>query len=82
MSYRKRGMGKISTGALVGILGGVAVLGYLMMNKSTTPTTVQPLPPGYINPAAAQAQAQASTTNTAINDASSTINNIINSIWS
>ncbi len=78
-------MAGMSTGtiALLG-LGGVAVL-YFIMKPSTTTTGLPAgtyYPPAGVNPSTAAIQAQASTTNTEVNDASSTINNLINSIFS
>lgn len=76
-------MGKLGTGGVLAIAAGAAAVLYFVMRKPTTPTLPGYLPPpGTTGPTAAQLQAQASTTNTAINDASQTLNNLINSIFS
>jgi hypothetical protein len=82
MSRRKK-VGAMSTGMTIALIGGGVVLLYLVMSKSSTTTpTATLLPAGTVLPATAAIQAQASTTNTEVNDASSTVNNLINSIFS
>lgn len=78
-------MSGLGTGGTIALVGGGIVLLYLVMSKSSTPSALPPgtvIAPGGTNPATAAIQAQASTTNTEVNDASSTINNLINSIFS
>lgn len=78
MSRKK--VGKLGTTEILLIAGGAAVVLYLVMK----PKTVTPLnlpPPGYNPAAAAQAQAAASTTNTAITQGASVITDLFNNIF-
>lgn len=80
---RRRKVGAIDTTTVL-LIGGGAVLLFFLMNKSSTPTTT--LPPGTYLPGAtastAAINAQASEQNTIVNDASSNVSNLINSIFS
>jgi hypothetical protein len=80
----RRKMGKISTGAIIGIVAGGGVLLYLLMNKTATSTTVPPgtIVPGSVGPTTAAIQAQASEQNTEVTQGANTVNNLINSIFS
>lgn len=83
MARRRKIAGMSTTSAVLLGVGGLAVL-YLVMKPNTAPAGT--LPAGYYpvatSPSTAAIQAQASTTNTEVNDASNTINNLINSIFS
>lgn len=84
MARRRKIGGMSTTSAVLLGVGGLAVL-YLVMKPNTAPAGTLPAgyyPPVATSPSTAAIQAQASTTNTEVNDASSTINNLINSIFS
>jgi len=80
----RRRMGKLSTGAIIGIVAGGGVLLYLLMNKSATPTTLPAgtVVPGAVGPTTAAIQAAASEQNTEVTQGANTVNNLINSIFS
>jgi hypothetical protein len=78
-------MAGLGTGGTIALIGGGLVLLYLFSKSSTTtapPAGTVLIPAGGTNPTTAAIQAQASTQNTLVNDASSNINNLINSIFS
>jgi hypothetical protein len=80
-------MGAMSTGTIIALVGGAGVLLYLVMSKSST-TTATGLPAGTVIPTGSSSLAitesnnAAATTGTEVNDASDTVNNLINSIFS
>ena len=81
---RRRKVGAIDTSTVL-LIGGGAVLLLFLMNKGTTATTALPpgtIPAGGVSPTTAAINAQASEQNTIVNDASSNVSNLINSIWS
>lgn len=76
-------MGKLSTGAIIGIVAGGGVLLYFLMNsKPATPALPPATVPAGVSPATAAIQAQASTTNTEVTQGANVVNNLISSIFS
>lgn len=79
MSRKK--VGKLGTTEILLIAGGAAVVLYLVMKPKTITAPTNLLPSTYNPAAAAQAQAAASTTNTAITQGASVITDLFNNIF-